>query len=103
MDPEELPDYIFNELLSASKLYHDDKSLKKVSTFNLHLNDDIVLRSAVSVFLNKVKGVIRRDECAYLKVEGPFYVDQTCFLSGTDHKHIQILVTTKYDDSFTDL
>lgn len=99
MDLEELPDYIFNKLLSASKLYQDEKSIEKVNTFNLHLNDSrTILKSSLSAFISKVKGTIRHDESSYLEVEGPICVKQTCFLSGRDHDHIKIIVITKYDD-----
>jgi hypothetical protein len=98
MNPEELTDYIFNELLSVSKLYQDDKSLEKVNTLNIHLNDSgTIVKSALSTFLSKVKGIIRHADSAYLEVEGPFYVKQTCFLSNTEHDHLLVVVITKYD------
>lgn len=104
MDPNELPDYIFKELLPASKLYLDEKKLDKTHIFNVHLNDSkTILITALTTFLNKVKGIIRHDESGYLEVFGPIYIQQTCFLSKMVHDHIQITVITKYDDYFIDL
>lgn len=104
MDPDELPDFIFNELLPVSKLYRDDKSIEKIHTFNIHLNEsNTIVKTALTAFLNKVKGIIRYDECSYLEVIGPHYVKQTCFLTSTNHDHIQVIVKTRYDDPYSDL
>jgi hypothetical protein len=98
IDPEELPDYIFNELLPASKLYHEEKKYERLHILNIHINESVAIsKTAVSSFVNKVKGVIRRDECCYLEVEGPLYITQTCFICTNEHTHVQIIVVTDYD------
>lgn len=96
----ELPDHIYKELSSVSKLYHDEKNINRVNTLDIHINDsETVVSNIVTSFISKVKGIIRRDECAYLEVEG-IYTLQTCYVSNVMHNHAKIIVTTKYDDPY---
>ena len=96
LNSEELPDYIFRELLPVSKLYQDEKSLNKINTLHICLDDSgMVSKGTISSFINKVKGIIRHDECCYLEVEGPIWLPP--------EKSVRIIITTKYDDPYDHL
>lgn len=102
--PEDVSDYIFQELAPISKMYDhvdsSDTANKRTNILNLHIEKefDVIPKEAILPFITKTKGLIRRTESSYLEVEGPFYVKQSCFINHNDHFHCEWKVTTMFED-----
>jgi len=108
--PEDVSDYIFQELAPISRMYDHsgvwgvwgfmDTDNKRTNILNIHIANeyDVIPRETILPFITKNKGIIRRTESSYLEVEGPFYIKQNCFVNHHDHFHCEWKVTTLFKD-----
>ena len=103
--PEDVSDYIFQELAPVSRMYEhldiNEMANKRTNILNIHMKegeDDVILREAILPFITKTKGIIRRTESSHLEVEGPFYTKQCCFINHHDHYHCEWKITTLFED-----
>lgn len=121
--PEDVSDYIFQELAPVSRMYDhlgvlefshaktpvetekpiviNEMANKRTNILNIHMKEgeyDVILREAILPFITKTKGIIRRTQSSYLEVEGPFHIKQSCFVDHNEHFHCEWKITTLFGD-----
>lgn len=101
LDPSDITDYIYQELSKISSMYECNEFSKRTNTLNLHcINDEVISKNALNSFITLMRGVVRRSESAYIEIEGPLLVFQTCFLNNEEHVHYEWKVTTTIQSLF---
>ncbi len=76
ISPEQVTDYIFSKLCPVSSFYIETYKNPKKTV--LSLPKDSITISDIDMFVNKMKGIIRKSESCDLEIEGPIDKNTIC-------------------------